>query len=330
MIFARPAVLWLLLLLPLAGAYDYFFGLRARARFRFSALALAGKTAGPRRWDGALTLSTLRLLALGLLIVGLARPQKGQSSEETMTPATDIMLVLDTSGSMQALDFKPKNRLDAAKDVIRIFIKNRKHDRLGLVVFSGLAFTQCPLTLDYGALLGFLDNVHIGMIQEDGTAIGSGIAMAVSRLKNSEAKSKTIVLLTDGRNNRGEVDPATAAKAAQAFGIKIYAVGAGTRGDAIFPIQDPVYGTRYVKLPEEIDEPTMRLTAELTGGRYFRATDMDSLKKIYKEIDALEKTDIKTQSFTDYHDLYPPFLIAALILLLLEIALAHTWLRRLP
>jgi Ca-activated chloride channel family protein len=327
--FAHPAFLWGLLLLPALAAYDHAFGLRAKARFRFSSLELLGRPPARRR-DGLLVLSALRLAALAMLFLALARPQEGQTSSEAVTPATDILLCVDTSGSMEALDFKPRNRLDAAKDVIREFIKNRTHDRIGLVVFSGLAFTQCPLTTDYGAVLGFLDNVRIGMIQEDGTAIGDAVGVCLARLKGSEAKSKVIVLLTDGRNNRGTLDPLTAAKAAASFGVKIYCVGAGVPGEALYPVQDPVFGTRYVRVPEDLDEGTLRAIAETTRGLYFRAKDFESLKKIYKEIDRLEKTDVKVRTFTDYRDLYAPLLWAALILFLLEAALSATALRRLP
>jgi Ca-activated chloride channel homolog len=328
--FAHPHALWLLLVLPLLAAYDYHWGLKARARMRFSSLDLLGPRPARRR-DGLLFLSALRLAALGFLIVALARPQKGQRGEEALTPATDIMLCVDTSGSMEALDFQPKNRLDAAKDVVREFIRNRRHDRIGLVVFSGLAMTQCPLTADYGALLGFLDNVRIGMIQEDGTAIGDAIAACVARLKDSEAKSKTIVLLTDGSNNRGAVDPPTAAKAAAAFGIKIYAVGAGTPGDsALRPMRDPLFGERLVRVPNDLDEAALRLVAETAGGLYFRATDLESLRKVYKEIDRLEKTEVKVRTFTDYQDVYFPWLLAGLIVFLTEILLSQTLLWRLP
>jgi Ca-activated chloride channel family protein len=267
---------------------------------------------------------------MGFLIVALARPQKGQERQEVIAPATDIMLCVDTSTSMEALDFKPKNRLDAAKEVMREFIKDRPQDRLGLVVFSGLAYTQCPLTLDHGALLGFLDHVRIGMISEDGTAIGTAIATAVSRLKNSAAKSKVLVLLTDGRSNRGEIDPLTAAKTAAAFGIKIHTVGAGVPGGALYPVKDAFGFTRYVKLPEDIDEDTLRQVAETTGGMYFRATSLEGLKKIYGEIDRMEKTDIRTETFADYQDRYLPFLCLGFLLLVTEVGLSQSVLRRFP
>ena len=280
--------------------------------------------------DGSAVLSHLRLASLVLLIVALARPQHGQTHEEALTPTTDILLVLDTSGSMAALDFKPLNRLEGAKEVIRRFVDNRPHDRIGLVVFAAMAFTQCPLTLDHAALLGFLDSVKIGIVPEDRTAIGSAIAVAAARLQKSEAKSKTVILLTDGRNNAGEVDPLTAAKAAAALGIKIYAVGAGKPGGAEYPVDDPVFGRRIVTLPEDLDEDALRAIADATGGRYFRATSLENLHKIYDEIDRLEKTEIKTETYSDYRDVYFPWLFAGFLVLLTELTLAHTIFRRIP
>ncbi|HOW28447.1 MAG TPA: VWA domain-containing protein [Elusimicrobiota bacterium] len=330
MSFAHPSVLWLLCVLPLMALYERRFGPHARARFRFSSFRLLGEGRVSGQRPGSFVLTLLRLSAVGLLIIVLARPQRGQSWEEVMTPATDIMLCVDTSTSMEALDFKPKNRLDASRDVIRDFIKNRRRDRIGLVVFSALAFTQCPLTLDHGALLGFLDQVKIGMVREDGTAIGNALAACVSRLKDSEAKSKTIILLTDGRNNRGTVDPLTAAKTAAAFGIRIYTIGAGVPGGAVYPVRDPFFGTRYVKLPEEIDEGMLREIAELAGARYFRATSLESLKEIYREIDRLEKTDVKSKTFTDYRDSALPFLMLAFALFMMEGVLSYTVYRSLP
>ncbi len=330
MIFANPHFLWALILLLFLGVYEYAWGLHAKARIRFSSFTLFGDGPAKMRRNGLIFLTILRLMVLLLVIVALARPQKGQEREQVLAPATDIMLCVDTSSSMEALDFKPKNRLEAAKDVIKEFIKNRPHDRIGLVVFSGLAFTQCPLTLDHGALLGFMDHVKIGMIGEDGTAIGSGIATAVSRLKDSAAKSKMIVLLTDGRNNQGAVDPVTAAKTSAAFGIKIYTIGAGAPGGAVYPVDDPFFGKRYVTLPEDLDEDTLRQVANATHGLYFRATDLKSLKNIYAEIDEMEKTDIQVDTFAEYKDLYPPLLMLAFMLFVIEITLSQTLLRRFP
>jgi Ca-activated chloride channel homolog len=327
MTFANPGLLWLLLLLPVLAWYARRFGPGARARFRFPSLSLVPEA--PRR-DPERALSYLRLAALALLIVAAARPQKGSTREEVTAPATDILLVLDTSGSMAALDFQPKDRLEGAKEVIRRFVENRPHDRIGLVVFAGLAFTQCPLTLDHAALLSLLDKVKIGMVAEDRTAVGSAIAVAAARLKRSDARSKTIVLLTDGRSNAGEVDPLTAAKAAAALGVRIYAVGAGKRGGSEFPVQDPVFGRRIVMVQEDLDEDTLQAVAAAAGGRYFRATSLDGLRQVYDEIDRLEKTDVKTELFSDRRDAYFPWLLAGFLLAAAEAALAHTAFRRLP
>jgi Ca-activated chloride channel family protein len=323
---AHPAALILLVPALLVPWAERRWGGQLRARFKVSSVDLLGG----RRGDGLAALAVLRAAALAMLVVAFARPQWGQAREEITAPATDIMLVLDSSGSMQALDFAPKNRLDAAKDALRRFIEARPRDRLGLVVFASMAFTQCPLTLDHGALLEFLERVKIGMIPEDRTAIGSAVATAAARLKNSEAKSKVMVLLTDGRNNAGAVDPVTAARAAGALGIKMYVVGAGAPGGADFPVDDPVFGRRLVHTEDDLDEDTLRKIADATQGRYFRATDLDSLRKVYGEIDRLEKTDVKTETFADYKDAYFPWLLAGMLLFLTELGLSHTALRRIP
>ncbi|MBK8575417.1 MAG: VWA domain-containing protein [Elusimicrobia bacterium] len=330
MTFAHPHILWLLVLLPAAAYYDFRWGFLARAKVSFSSLALLGRATTKRPVDHALR-SALRLTALGLLIFALARPQEGQQRREVTSPATDIVLALDISDSMRSLDFKPRNRFQAALEVIRLFIKDRPDDRLALVLFAKYAFTQCPLTLDHGALLGFLDNVQIGLIEQDRTAIGSAIATSVSRLKGSEAATKLIVLLTDGRSNFGDVDPITAAKAAAAFGIKIYTVGAGAPGGGMMEVDDPMFGKRMVKMPEnELDETTLREVAQRTGGTYFRATDFESLKRIYKEIDQMEKTEVKVETYADYKDRHLPFLLVAFFLIGLESLLAVTLWRRVP
>lgn len=330
MTFAHPQILWLLVLLPAAAYYDFRWGFLARAKVSFSSLALLGRATAKRPVDHVLR-SALRLTALGLLIFALARPQEGQQRREVTSPATDIVLALDISDSMRSLDFKPRNRFQAALEVIRLFIKDRPDDRLALVLFAKYAFTQCPLTLDHGALLGFLDNVQIGLIEQDRTAIGSAIATSVSRLKGSEAATKLIVLLTDGRSNFGDVDPITAAKAAAAFGIKIYTVGAGAPGGGMMEVDDPMFGKRMVKMPEnELDETTLREVAQRTGGTYFRATDFESLKRIYKEIDQMEKTEVKVETYADYKDRHLPFMLVAFFLIGLESLLAVTLWRRVP
>ena len=272
----------------------------------------------------------LKYAAFFLLIVALARPQTGHRSEEILNHGIDIMLALDTSTSMRALDFKPSNRFDAAQKLAREFVKGRRYDRAGIVVFSGLAFTQCPLTTDLGAVTDFLDQCSIGMTGLDGTAVGSAIATAANRLKGGTGKSRVIILLTDGRNNSGEIDPVTAAEAAASLGIKIYAIGAGKPGGALYPVDDPVWGRRLVTLPEEdLDEPTLTKIAESTGGKYFRATDSESLSSIFRQIDSMEKTEIKTLSHTRYTELYRYFLLPAFVLLALGL-LMRLWLRKLP
>ncbi len=272
----------------------------------------------------------LRAGALILLIISLARPQAGQTSAEVHSKGVDIMLCLDTSGSMRAEDFTPKNRLAVAKEVAAEFIRGRRHDRIGVVVFGGLSFTQCPLTIDYGAVLDLLDHVEVGMTQTQNTAIGSGIGTCVNRLKETEAKSKIIILATDGRNNAGDIDPITAAKAAKALGIKIYAIGVGTVGDAMLPIQHPVFGKQYVRIREDLDEETLRTIASLTNGQYFRATSPGTLKKIFQQINRMEKTEFTLTEYTNYTDLYLPYLGTAFLILIMELVLSRTVLQRIP
>jgi len=271
----------------------------------------------------------LRMVVIALVIIGLARPQSSFKEEEILTEGIDIILALDVSSSMRAEDFKPANRLEAAKVVAKEFIEGRTNDRIGMVIFAGRSYTQCPLTLDYGILISFIDNIHIGMV-EDGTAIGMAIANCVNRLRDSKAESKVIILLTDGRNNRGELDPITASQVAQAMDAKIYTIGMGKRGQALYPVDDPIFGRRYVNMLVEIDEPMLKKIADNTNGRYFRATDEKKLKDIFDEIDAMEKTKIEVQEYTRYAELFNWFIIPALVLFLLEIILANTVFRKIP
>ncbi len=252
------------------------------------------------------SLIVLRSLCILLLIVAIARPQSGKKTTEIISEGVDIMLVLDTSGSMQALDFEIEgeriNRLEVVKKVVADFIAGRENDRLGMVVFADQAFTQCPLTLDHGVMLEFLDKVQIGMAG-DGTAIGSAIGTAVKRLKDIKAKSKVVILLTDGRNNSGRLTPEKAAEIAHKYGIKIYTIGAGTKGQAPFLVNS-FFGKRYVYQRVDLDEDTLKQIADISGGQYFRATDTESLKKIYTKIDKMEKSEVKVKEYMEYNELF--------------------------
>ncbi|MBI4665525.1 MAG: VWA domain-containing protein [Nitrospinae bacterium] len=263
-----------------------------------------------------------RFTAAILMIVALARPQTGYREEEITSQGIDIMLTLDISSSMTASDFKP-DRLGAAKAVIAEFIKGRVNDRMGLVVFAAQGFTQCPLTLDYGTLTSFLESSNIGLI-EDGTAIGMALATAANRMKDSPAKSRIVILLTDGMNNRGAIDPLTAAQLAKAVGVKVYTIGVGREGLYYQTVNDPQFGPRRVKVRTEIDEQLLVNIARTTGGRYFRAEDETALAKIYQEIDSLEKTDIRVKVYVRHTDWFMYMLIPALGLLLAELSLPLT------
>lgn len=267
------------------------------------------------------------MVALGLLIIALARPQSFTAGENISTEGIDIAMVLDISGSMLAEDLKP-NRLEAAKNVIDDFTEGRVSDRIGLVIFSREAFTQCPLTIDYNVLRNLLLEIRSGMI-EDGTAIGNAIANGVNRLKESDAKSKIIILVTDGVNNSGEVDPISAAEIAKTFDVRIYTIGVGTRGQAPYPVQTP-FGTRYQMVPVEIDEEVLKEISSLTDGQYFRATNNRALKEIYETIDKLEKTKIEVTSYRNAKELYLSWLSGGVLLLLLELGLSRTIFRKLP
>lgn len=327
--FAQPEFLFLLLLLPLLVWWYWRTYRRRTATLRYSNLDLLKTLPRRSNYSARHLLFALRLLALGLIIVALARPQSGQTEEEVTTEGIDIVLTLDISSSMLAEDFKPKNRIEAAKQVAQQFIEGRKSDRIGMVVFAARSFTQCPLTLDYGILINFLKKVDVGLV-DDGTAIGLGMATAVDRLRNSKAKSKVVILLTDGVNNAGEIDPLTAGRVAQAFNIRFYTIGVGTRGQALYPVQDPIFGKRYVPMPVEIDEASLTRIAEMTKGKYFRATDRQSLEKVFTEIDQLEKTKIEVKQFTRYKELFVSWLAIALGLVFVEIVLANTRFRKIP
>ncbi len=277
----------------------------------------------------------LKLLALFFMILAVARPQTGQQVRDVEAHGIDIMIALDVSGSMRAEDFKPKNRLTVAKKVLEDFIKGRKTDRIGLIVFAGESFTQCPLTLDYNIIINYLKLIKFDMIQ-DGTAIGMAIANTVNRLRYSKAKSKVVILMTDGENNSGVIDPITAAKAAAAFNIKIYTIGVGKIGGAPIPYIHPVFGKQYIRNPDgtlyltHLDADTLKQIAQITGGKYFRATDTSSLKRIYKKIDKLEKTKIKTKQYLQYNEKFNIFLWISVLLLLLYIIIDNFILIKVP
>jgi Ca-activated chloride channel family protein len=283
----------------------------------------------PWRW----VLHALRAGALLLLIVALARPQKGKAESAFHGEGIDIVLAVDISGSMLSEDFtlngQRANRLEVVKSVVQDFVGRRGGDRVGLVLFGGRPYTQCPLTLDHGWLLQNLGRAKIGMI-EDGTAIGSALATAAGRLEHSAAKSKVIILLTDGQNNAGKVSPATAADAVKALGIKVYTIGAGTRGLAPYPSRDLFGNKVYQPIKVDIDEETLKQIAAKTGGAYFRATDTASLQQIYNEIDRMERTTFSAPRYLDFEELYPWLAIPALALLCVEVGLTHTLLRKLP
>ncbi|OQB65671.1 MAG: von Willebrand factor type A domain protein [Bacteroidetes bacterium ADurb.Bin145] len=306
--FAQPLILWLLLLVPAMIAFYVLRQSRTSASLRMPGLKPFANTGQTFRNYLRHILFGLRTAAIAFLIIVLARPQKIDMFQDVSTEGIDIILTLDISGSMLARDFKP-DRLEASKNVATEFISGRPYDRIGLVVFSGESFTQCPLTTDHAVLINLMRELQSGMI-EDGTAIGNGLALAVNRIKDSEAKSKVIILLTDGVNNRGEIAPATAADIAKTFGIRVYTIGVGTMGTAPYPVQTP-FGTQYQNLPVEIDEAILKDIAAKTGGKYFRATDNNKLVQVYGEIDKLEKSKIDVRQFTRKEE---KFMIPALIL----------------
>lgn len=319
--FAHPGFFWLFLIIPAMVAWYIWRRQRLQGNLNipsFGGFMVAKKNALAKwRHSGIV----LRCLATAALIVALARPQSSTSWRDSTTEGIDIVIASDISGSMLAEDFKP-NRLEAGKQIAIDFIKDRPDDRIGLVIFSGESFTQCPLTIDHDVLVNLYQDVHYGMI-DDGTAIGMGLATAVNRLKGSEAKSKVIILLTDGSNNMGSIPPLTAAQIAKQFGIRVYTVGIGTHGFAPYPVQTPM-GIQYQRMPVDIDEGTLTKIAATTGGRYFRATDNKALQNIYEQIDRLEKAKIDVTQYHKKTELFFPLALLALGLLLLEFLLRNT------
>ncbi len=325
--FQHPWLFLLLLVIPLYLAWYIWRRKTSHPTMQVSTLQpLEGTKPTLRVWLRHLPLA-LRLAAVALAIVVLARPQSTSSYSDSNTEGIDIVISLDISGSMEALDFRP-NRLEAAKNVAVKFISGRQNDNIGLVIFAGESFTQCPLTTDHSVLINLFQDVRTQML-DGGTAIGMGLATAVSRIKESKAKSKVIILLTDGVNNSGAISPEKAAELAHTFGIRVYTIGVGTIGTAPFPVQTP-FGVKTQEVEVKIDEPLLRNIAESTGGKYFRATDNKSLEAIYAEIDQLEKTIMEVRHYTQHTDEYFPFAVAILLLLLLEVVLRNTLLRTIP
>jgi Ca-activated chloride channel homolog len=326
--FARPGFLYLLLILiPLIA----FYVIRNKVSFASVQVSTLNSVKGLGVSFKQIlrhVLFGIRLIALALLIIALARPQSTNRWENVNTLGIDIMLAIDISGSMLARDFRP-DRLEAAKDVAIEFISGRSDDRIGLVVFSGESFTQCPLTSDHKVLINLFREIKSGMI-EDGTAIGVGLANSVKRLKDSKAISKVVILLTDGVNNQGAIDPITAAELAQTFGIRVYTVGVGTQGEAPYPTIDFFGRTVYRNMPVEIDEETLTKIADITGGKYFRATDNNKLKDIYAEIDQLERSKIDVKQFSRKEERFMLLVWIALIFILAELVLNKTVLRSIP
>lgn len=328
MLFAHPSYLWfLLLLIPLTVWYIY------NAKHKYPSLGLstvAPFSKMPRSYKEYVlhALFGVKIIVLGLLIVILARPQIRDRWSQTNTEGTDIVLAIDLSTSMLARDFSP-NRFEAAKKVAANFAAGRESDNMGLVIFAGESFTALPMTTDRSLIANYINELNIGML-DDGTAIGDGLATAINRIKDGKAKSKSIILLTDGSNNTGNVAPVTASEIAKKYGIKVYTIGVGRNGNAPYPTQDASGRISYTNLPVVIDEATLQNIAQTTGGKYFRATDNNVLSEIFEEIDRLEKSRIDVQNFSHTEDYYLPWAILATVLLIAEILIRHAWLKPVP
>ncbi len=325
--YANPGFLYLLILLPVLGVWYWYKLFNNEPGLQLS--STSGFSSTPRSWRQYLIhlLFVFRLLAIGLLILALARPQSSTRSRNVNIEGIDIVMAMDVSSSMLAQDLRP-DRLEAAKDVASDFIEGRPDDRIGLVIFSGESFTQSPLTSDHSMIRNLFKDIESGMI-EDGTAIGDGLATSINRLKESEAISKVIILITDGVNNSGSIDPLSAAEIARMYGLRIYTIGVGTMGVAPYPVQTP-FGIQYQNMEVKIDEEILQEVADLTGGKYFRATSNNKLKEIYEEIDQLEKSKIDVTEFSRKHEEFLPLALLALLLFGLEIILRNTLFRTTP
>lgn len=323
--FANPEYLWFLLVLIPLLAWRIWQRKKAVANMKISSLQMFSNKGISWRLVLRYIMLAVECLCIALIIVALARPQSTDSWEEHTTEGIDIAIALDISGSMLAEDFRP-NRLEAAKNIGMEFVSSRPSDNIGLVVFSGESYTQCPLTIDHAVLLNLFSELKSGLI-DDGTAIGLGLATAVNRLRDSQAKSKVIILLTDGENNMGNISPTTAAEFAKEFGIRVYTIGIGKKGKAPYPFKTAFGTTVYQDVDVNIDEETLTQIAEMTDGQYYRATDNESLRNIYSEIDKMEKTILNVQSFSKPHEEYEPLLIWAILLLIFQQILSLTVLK---
>ena len=331
--FASPWWLLLLLVLPVQIWWYVRGGPVSRGALRFPAVDMV-KSIRPSTWVHLrYIVLAMQILGEALLILALARPQSGRVEQRITSEGVDIVLALDVSGSMRAYDLGDE-RLDVAKDVVGEFIDNRSTDRIGMVIFAGESFTQCPLTVDYGILKRLIENVSICMDNTipDGTAIGMAIATAANRLRNSDARSKVVILLTDGSNNAGQIDPLTAARAAQRVGVKIYAIGVGVDGRAPIRVRDPIFGERVQFIENSLNEPVMRDIAAITGGRFYRARSRSALSEIYHEISQMEQTEIQTTHIPRFSEMtFKIFLISAgILLLVIQFILGQTVFRTLP
>ncbi|MBR5663673.1 MAG: VWA domain-containing protein [Bacteroidales bacterium] len=320
--FASSYFLYGLIIIPLLIVWYIFLGRKHQAYVKFSDTGFFKGM--PKSWRiyARHILFVIDICALALLIIALARPQSSSKNQKINVEGIDIVLTIDLSSSMLAQDLKP-DRLEAAKSISADFVKGRPEDRMGLVVFASETFTQVPLTTDHGMLLNMMKDLKCGML-EDGTAIGDGLASSVSRLKDSEAVSKVVILLTDGDNNAGSIDPATAAEMAKLFGVRVYTIGVGTRGTAPYPVQTPFGGIQYQQIQVTINEPLLQQIADETGGKYYRATSNEKLEQIYEEIDQLERSKIEINEFTRIHEEFLPFVLMGLALLLLGFILKNT------
>lgn len=325
--YAHPFFFWLLILVPLLAGFYFLYFVRKKPVVHYSSLTNFKGIRKTLRQRLLHLPMILRLIAISVFIIAMTRPQSTSRSQSVNSEGIDIVLCMDISGSMLAEDFKP-NRIEASKKVALDFIEGRENDRIGLVIFSGESFTQCPITTDHAVIKNLFKNVNSGLLV-DGTAIGEGLATAVSRLKDSKAKSKVIILLTDGVNNAGSVAPATAGEIAKTFGIKVYTIGVGTNGYAPYPVKTP-FGIQYQNMEVQIDEAVLSQIANETGGKYFRATDNSKLKKVYSEIDRMEKTIIEVTEFRRKGEEFLPLVLAGLFLLLVEGFARYTFLKSIP